>query len=509
MRRNYLKNAVILTGTGILLRAAGMFFRIYIAGKIGAQGMGVYQLVHTVYNMATTVATAGLSVAATRLTAEIMAAGRQGCVRQAMHVTLLLGAALGSIAALCQYCGAHAAAAMWLHDARAELPLKILAPSLPFMAISACLRGFFMARRNVVPNSRAQIMEQCIRISVVAWMIGKAVPHGIQAACAAVVLGNTVSEMCSWLYMEWCYRKELRQIEKTTCTEPGLKRRLWDIVAPIAANQYITNILRTAENVMVPDCLALYTRCRETAISQYGALKGMAMPVIFFPFSLLSTLSTLLMPEIADAHTRKDTAQLQRLISRVVCITCVLAVPAGGLFTLFSQSLGLLLYDSEEIGGYLRFLGPLMPFMYLESMVDGILKGLGEQYASFRYSVIDSVLRIVMIVVLLPRFGMAGFLFVMLVSNLLTSSLNYFRLLRTAQMKTDWMRWVLKPAAAFLFAAVSFRFVFVPVAAAADFSLLVWTFLGAVFTGGVYFFMIFLMSGSEWNVFLNFFKNKC
>ena len=43
-RQSYLKNAAILTGTGLLLRAAGMFFRIYIAARIGAEGMGLYPI---------------------------------------------------------------------------------------------------------------------------------------------------------------------------------------------------------------------------------------------------------------------------------------------------------------------------------------------------------------------------------------------------------------------------------------------------------------------------------
>lgn len=509
-RHSYLKNAVILTGTGLLLRAAGMFFRVYVAGKIGAEGMGLYQLVFTVYNMAVTMATAGLSVAATRLTAEITALGNENGVRKAMHETLMLGGILGIGTAFFQYFAADAAAKFWLHDVRAALPLKVLAPSLPFMALSACIRGFFMARRNVVPNSRAQIFEQCVRIGSVALIIGKAIPQGIEAACAAVVLGNTISEASSWIYMEYCYRKELKKLsDKANGAVCGIKRQLWDIMAPIAANQYLSGILRTIENVMVPDCLAAYTLSRETALSQYGALKGMAMPIIFFPFSFLSTLSTLLMPEIAAAHTKKNDALLHRLIARVLLITSVLAIPAGGIFTVFAKELGMLLYKSEEIGGYLRFLGPLMPFMYLESIVDGILKGLGEQLASFRYSVIDSVLRIIMIAALLPRFGMAGFLFVMLVSNLLTSSLNFIRLLRVAKIRPEWMRWIVKPVFSFLFAATAYRFVFVPFAAGFDFSLLTGTLIGAALTGITYLFMTCLTGCIGLKDFFKIFKKKC
>ncbi len=267
-RQSYLKNAAILTGTGLLLRAAGMFFRIYIAARIGAEGMGLYQLIYTVYTMAVTLATAGLSVAATRLSAELLATDDPANVRAAMRRTLALGLGLGAAAAALLFTGAGLAADWWLEDARAALSLRILAPSLPFMAVSACLRGFFMARRKVGPNSRAQIFEQVVRIGVVALLIDSAVPQGIGTACAAVVVGNTVSEAASWVYMEWCYRRELRDVPRNAKRPvQGLGRQLWDIIAPIAANQYMTSVLRTVENVMVPGCLALYTLSRETALS--------------------------------------------------------------------------------------------------------------------------------------------------------------------------------------------------------------------------------------------------
>lgn len=224
----------------------------------------------------------------------------------------------------------------------------------------------------------------------------------------------------------------------------------------------MTSVLRTVENVMVPGCLAVYTLSRETALSQYGALKGMAMPVIFFPFSFLATLSTLLLPEITEAHVQNRRAALEHLVNRVMLITLVLSFLAGGLFTQFAKEIGLVLYQSEEIGFYLSILGPLMPFMYMESMVDGILKGLGEQLSSFRYTALDSVVRIALIYLLLPRFGMQGFLFVMLVSNLLTSLLNLHRLLHVTGLRVQWLRWVIKPVFSFLCAGAACRFVLLP-----------------------------------------------
>ena len=76
MGQSYLKNAALLTGADVLLRLAGMGLRIYLANALGGEGMGLYQLVLAVYSLFVTLATAGVSVAATRLMAEELARGR-------------------------------------------------------------------------------------------------------------------------------------------------------------------------------------------------------------------------------------------------------------------------------------------------------------------------------------------------------------------------------------------------------------------------------------------------
>ena len=108
---------------------------------------------------------------------------------------------------------------------------------------------------------------------------------------------------------------------------------------------------------------------------------------------------------------------------------------AGVGFVLLGRPLAQYLYQDADVGRYVQVLGFVAPFMYLESMVDGVLKGLGEQLASFRYSLLDSALRITAIWLLLPRYGMAGFLGVMIASNLLTFGLNLCRMLKTLKKK--------------------------------------------------------------------------
>ncbi len=498
-RRAFLKNTAILTGASLALRGIGMVFRVYLAAQIGAQGMGLYQLITTVYNLALTVATAGLGIAATRLVTEELALGGGGRLRSLCGKLLVVALAMGLTAAAAQFFGADFAAGAWIKDSRAVPALRILALGLPVAAVASCLQGYFMARRSVTLTTGAQMAEQLLRIALVVVLLPGALAKGLGEACGAVVLAGTAAELFSGGIIWLGYRRDLARVEGNRQLAParGVGRRLWSIAAPVAATRYVGSALRTLENVLVPGCLALYTASRETALEQFGALKGMAMAVLFFPFSFLSTLSTLLMPEITEAYARGRRRTLEALISRAILITLAVSVPVGGLFTLFASQLGELLFHDAQVGFYIRVLGPVMPFMYLESMVDGILKGINQQLSTFRYSLWDSVARIAMIVLLVPARGMKGFLFVMLVSNLFTGLMNLRRLLAVTGLRIRWGRWVARPVLAFLWGAAAYRALYRPFALSRGLgdSLLPDILLGGAVVGAAYLLGMALTGG--------------
>ena len=454
--RVYFKNALILTITGLALRAAGMFFRIYIAGKIGAEGMGLYQLIFTVYSLCMTFATSGISVAATRLTAEEMTQSDLGRTKGILKQVMRLGLALGSIAGVIQFLLAYPAAKYCLGDARAALSLRLLAPSLPFMAVASAIRGYFFARRQVGPNSRSQIYEQLIRIGLVVIVLPHIINWGVEYACAAVYIGNTVSEIVSALIMAYCYKKDTKKLFGKTAevTPKDTSERLLKIVAPVQGGRCLDSALHTVENTLVPACLLSFLGSREESLAQFGALKGMAMPILLFPFSFLNPLATLLLPEVTEAHILHKQKALETLIGRIMLFTTTFSVLAGGLITLYAYPLGRILYQDETIGFYLAVLAPVLPGMYLDTMGDSILKGLGEEAATFRYSIWDSLLRIGLVILLMPKIGMKGFLFVTICSNIISALLNIFRIEKVAGIKTRWYQWFLQPMLLFAVSAL-------------------------------------------------------
>lgn len=461
MRQSYLKNAALMTGADVLLRLAGMGLRIWLANALGGEGMGLYQLVLAVYSLFVTLATAGVSVAATRLMAEELARSPAEA-RGMLHCLLLAGAGLGVLALAAQFGLAGLAAKWWLGDVRAAGALRVSSLGLPWMAVSSVLRGFFIARRQVEPNVLSQLAEQTVRIGIVWAALERADVLGwdVGGRCTAVLGATAVSEAVSTGLMALFYRKEARRCfgARPACRpqEPG--KRLWDILWPVEGGRCLASALHTAENMLVPACLAVYLQFsggRAEAVAQYGSLKGMALPLLTFPFGLLGSLSVLLMPEITQAHLRGQNGRLAALIDRMLRLTGYFSALAGAAFWVWGQPLAEALYGSAEAGSYLVILGPAMPLMYLESMVDGAMKGVGEQKAAFRYSVWDAVLRLAGVAVLLPRYGMRGFLAVMLLSTLYTCTANTGRLLLSSGMPHAFRRWLGAPALAGALAAAA------------------------------------------------------
>ncbi len=453
-RSAFLQNAAVLTVTSLLLRTVGIFFRIYLAGRIGAEGMGLYQLIVSVYVLASAFAAAGICTAVTRMVTDALCHGNRRTALAALRAAVLVSIGVGVVSALLVSLAADPISRFCIGDMRAVAALRILTISLPFMGVSSCLKGYFMARRRVNVTAHAQLLEQAVRIAVIALLLERGYAVSVASACAVVMVGDVVAESTSCLHLALSFRRDRRRLPAgDEGTHAAVMPTLMGIALPITATRYLNTTLHTVENLLVPSRLARYTGSRAVALAQFGCLKGMAMPLLFFPSSFLSSLATLLIPEISEAASLDRQEKVQRAVARTLHLTLTGAILTGGVFYLYAVPLGRLFYHSDEVGCILRALAPLVPAMYVESMVDGILKGLNQQVSTLKYSVVDSALRLALVVTFVPRAGMAGFLFVMTVSNVLVAVLNVNRLLTVTGMRFRWRQWVIAPTLAVAVAA--------------------------------------------------------
>lgn len=444
----FLKNALILTLTSFILRFLGMILRIFMSNTIGAQGMGLYQLILSIYVMASTFATAGVSTAVIRIISDELISGSKISVNRALKKAMIISFALGISSTILVFIFATPIGKYVLNDTRTIPALKVLVLAFPFMSITSCLKGYFIATKNVSTPSTAQLFEQIVRIALIFFLLRKFAYLGITTCCTIIMICDVLAESCSCFYSFWKYFKYRKNVKTTNLIARKKERvltKFFSVAIPVAATRYVNSFLHTIENVLVPNKLRAFHSSHEKALEEFGIIKGMAIPILFFPASFIGAISTLLLPEMSKANELNQKDKIQKLTSKTLQFTLISSILIGGLFFTFAYEISEVVYKNTEVGHVIKMLAPIVPFMYIESMITGMLQGLNQQMSSLRYLITDSIVRISLVLFLVPQKGLDGFLYIMIISNMCTSCMNLKRLLTVSETKIDFKNWILKP----------------------------------------------------------------
>lgn len=445
-KRLFLKNTLILTATSFILRSVGIFFRIYLSNVIGTEGMGIYQLIFSVYSLMCMLCSAGFNTSVTKLVSE----SRRDS-RPIMKLCFKASVAISLAVMLFFTVFADIIAKKSIGYAQSASCIRLLACGLVFVSLSACLKGYFTAIRKVSVNSNSQLFEQVIRMGICFTLLLK-IPHSdIFSCCRAVVIANVVSELFAFIFLYIGYLKN--DIPVCTPHKKTLFKGFMHIFLPVTVSSYLNSLLHTIENLIVPDAVFRYTLDKSLSVSLFGMIKGMTIPVIFFPASFLNAVSTLLLPEISSMSAGGGTKSIRKTISVTVHITLVSSALIAALFFACAYEIAEVLYKEETVGYFLRVLSLAIPFMYTESIIAGTLSALDLHIASLKFNMVNSVLRIALILTLVPMYGIDAFLYIMLLSNVFTSTINFIWLQRKTKFNISFLNFFFKPLLSAMLAA--------------------------------------------------------
>ncbi len=448
-------NSVLLSAVSIAARFVSVSFNAYVAKKVGAECMGLFTLVASVYSLCVIVACAGVNLAVVRTVSETSAR----CEAEGRDAALPLRRVMRSAASYSLTFGTLTAAAVFLlsgfigrellGDARCILSLKAFALSLPAISLSSALSGYFTGVGKVYKNAICTAAEEAAKILAVSSLLILIAPRGIEYACLAVVGGGAAAEAASLVSSYVLYKTDGKRKKKGS-RSPDAERfgikRIAALALPVAVGSAARNGLVTAEHLMIPRGLAAYGMSASDALSVYGVLHGMVMPVVLFPSAVLYSFAGLLIPEIASCRAVGNSARIKNIEEKVFRSSMLFSICVSGVFLSFSDRIGEGLYRSAEAGRQLGLMALLVPVMYLDSAVDGMLKGLGEEKYCMKVNVVDSSLCLALVFVLVPSFGIDGYIALTVISEVVNAALSIMRLMRVAPFRADIARWVIFPA---------------------------------------------------------------
>ena len=468
--RRFAVNALLLIAVNLFMRTVGVSFNAYLSGRAGGEVMGLYSLLFGVYGLCMTLGCGGINLGATRMVADVMGQfcpvgeGRplsdtfegapcRCAIRRVLKKCLVYSLLCGVGAGVLLFACADVIGTVWLGDGRTVTSLRILALTLPPIAVCSCLNGYFTAVRRVAKTAAVGIGTQFLRIGFCAFLLTLWLPRGVEATCLALVLGGALSELSAlvltvgaYLWDRYVYLR-IRRGEVLPLADGGSgdTKKLLGITVPVTLSACLRSGLITLQHILIPRGLKRSGASWESALSSYGVLHGMVLPVVLFPSAFISSFSGLLVPEVAETVARGDHERVARLAYKIITPALIFSFGVSGIMACFGYELGEAIYHSREAGMYIRLLAPLIPIMYVDSSVDAFLKGMGEQVYSMNVNIIDAATSVLMVWLLLPSMGLWGYVLAIYVTETLNTTLSLVRMLKISRMQVSPLKQVFGP----------------------------------------------------------------
>ena len=436
MKKKFILNGIILTFTTFILRSIGMSFSIYISNIIGSKATGTFELVMSVYMFFVTFALSGINLACTRIVSEELAFSNTENIKEAMHKCILFSLFFGCLSSLLLCILAPYLANSILHCQVSSLPFYAISISLPFVSMSSCINGYFTAVRKVGKSAIIQILEQVIKIIFVSYLINMFMPHNIDFTIISLVLGTSVSEALSFFGLYFLYIIDNKTLHTSRNYCRSLTKKILHISMPVAITSYIRSGLSSIKQILIPISLEKAGLTYSEALSFYGMINGMALTTILFPNIIINAFSGLLIPEFSYASVKKQQKKMIHITKISIKFTFLFSILILALLYIFSNQLATSLFNEPNIEIYIKYLSPLVIFMYLDNVIDCILKGLDEQKRVMQINILDLLSTICLILFFLPNSGKIGYIIILYISEILNFSLSslvlYFTLLKNA-----------------------------------------------------------------------------
>lgn len=419
-KKTFIKGAFILTLAGIVTRILGFFFKIFLSRIIGAEGVGLYQLVMPVCAICYAIGISGFEVAVSRLTAVYYS--RKNPLT-AYNLTLLAGAVSLSV---CIFCcifirsNAGFIAKYFFHNMDCVPLIRVVVLSIPFSCIHCIVSGYYIGQERTAFPALSQLSEQIIRIASVYFIIKITGRSDAYTGALSLVIGETGAAVISITCIIFARRKKKKADEEKYFSKKYFKE-ITSTALPVCGNRTALHGIQCIESTLIPFMLMQCGYTSSEALSFFGIITGMALPIILFPATLTNSISLMLLPSVSKIKNNpekiRESSVSALIFSLIFGFVCIIFFETAG------AELGALCFKEEQVRIYIRIMAWLCPFMFISTTYKSILNALGLSSKVFANNMLSEAVCIIFILVI-PKLGIKAYMFGLLLNHIINALLQ-------------------------------------------------------------------------------------
>lgn len=436
----FLKGTMILLIAGLFTRVLGFINRIVVARFIGEEGVGLYMMAFPTLMLVITITQLGLPVAISKCIAEAAAIGDRQKIKKILAVSLSITVTLSLIFTPGLILFAPYLTETLFTDSRIYYPLVAITPIIPIVAISAVLRGYFQGMQNMKPFAVSQVIEQFVRIILIAILTTTFLPYGIQYAAAGAMFASIIGELSSLAYMFTMFKlkkkfKVRRNFFHALKAGKDTLNELMRVALPTTGSRFIGNISWFLEPIVVAHSLAIAGLTATLATREYGILTGFALPLLMLPSFVTNSLSTALVPAISEANSQRNNYLVEHRLQQALRFALLTGGISVVILYVFAEPLMNMMYGSTNGTNLIKLMAPFFIFQYYQGPLQATLQALDLARAAMINSMIGAIVKLGTIFVLAskPDFGITGAALGIMTSTLLVTLLHFATVIKKIQ----------------------------------------------------------------------------
>ena len=419
LKNSLVSGTIILTLSGLLSRVIGFFYRIYLSQHFGEEGMGIYQLTGPILGLTYALCISGIQSAIAKQIAEKAS-------KKVLHIGLCISLSLSLLCMFFLINKAEYLAGNVFYEPRLTTLITVLAYSLPPACIHSCINGYFFGKKQAKYPAILQLLEQLARVLSVVIILNLNDKNGMETPLYVTVVGLLIGEITSSLFSILFYKLEKKKLTvEINAPASSIVLEIFRYSIPLTTTRIVVGLLQSAENIYIPQNLLLAGYDTKEALSLFGVLTGMALPMIMFPTAITNSLSSMLLPAVSEQNAENTPRKLSGMIKKSVSFCIILGFISFMGFFLLGKVLGNFLFHSSLAGTFIMSLSFICPFLYTNTSLGAIINGLGKTGFTFFIHIVSTLIRLFFVFFMIPRFGILGYLWGVLLSQLFTFFISF------------------------------------------------------------------------------------
>ena len=374
--KSVFKTVSMITFFSIITRALGFIFRIVLSRKLGAEGIGIYQIASSIIGVFMTLVASGIPLTTAKMVAKYESQSMKKEKNIVTSSATIIALVISIVSCLILFAGQKGLGLIINNSTVVELIL-IMCPALIFSAVYAVFRGYLWGQNSFFWVSFTEFLEQVIRI-LLAFVLLQYFTDII--ICTKIVAFTyTLTCLLSAILVIIVYFISGGKL----VFKKGQYKNIIKSASPITGVRIASSFVQPITALLIPFMLCLIGYTNSEAISIYGIIMGMTFPLLFAPLSIVGSISMVLIPKISVLHSNKEYNKITSDINGSLNFSLFLSVLLIPLYLSCGDLIGIVLYDNLQAGIYLQLASVCILPIVLNNITSSVLNALNLEVKSF------------------------------------------------------------------------------------------------------------------------------